>query len=84
MPGGALRLEGRSEGPILSLETKKKHVRLACDEDGPQIGLKDAEGYELSLGRSALKNKKTGAKTTTSAASVRMFDPRGNTVWSAP
>ncbi len=85
-PGGTLGLLTGNDGASLTMWTKKKkkEVRLVCDEDGPQIGLKDAAGYELSLGRAALENTKTGAKTMTSAASVRMFDSHGKTIWSAP
>lgn len=83
-PEGTVLLTGGMGGPNLTMKGKKKSLELVCDEDGPQIGLKDAEGYELSLGRATLTNPKTGAKTTTSAASVRMFDSHGKTIWSAP
>jgi len=48
------------------------------------LSIKDSEGYEATLGVSALQTPKTGERHRTSAASLVLFDKDSNVIWKAP
>jgi hypothetical protein len=58
-------------------------VTLDTFIEGPQLVLKDKEGYSTEIGRTELVVMKTGKQEQTPAASVVLFD-KGRKVWSAP
>ncbi len=53
-------------------------------KDGPFLNLADAQGFSVQLGVSKTIAKATGQRLTSKAASLRMFDDKGNIIWSAP
>jgi len=52
--------------------------------DGPFLNLEDAKGFNVQLGVSKTITKTTGQRRTSSAASLRMFNDKGDLLWSAP
>jgi hypothetical protein len=48
------------------------------------VGLFDEEGFETTLGRTALITPRTGESQMTSAASLVMFNKGKNVIWKAP
>jgi len=69
---GALALNGASGG------------RVMLDASLPSVSAKDQDGFEVDMGSAAISTPSTGAKTTTSAASVMLFDKSGRVLWSTP
>lgn len=72
-----------------------KHTYLRSNLDTNRIGLRasginssieleDAAKYKTVIGTAELVNKRTGNETTTSSASIRMFDSKGDVLWAAP
>jgi hypothetical protein len=53
-------------------------------KDGPFLNLEDAQGFNIQLGVSKTITKTTGQHRTSSAASLRMFNDKGDVLWSAP
>jgi hypothetical protein len=51
---------------------------------GPQVTVKDKEGFYTSIGTTDLRSPRTGATGKTSAASVMLFDKDNNVLWQAP
>lgn len=48
------------------------------------MGLFDEQGFEATLGRTALMTPRTGESQMTSAASLVLFDKDKNVIWKAP
>jgi len=48
------------------------------------VSLFDEQGFEATLGRTALVTARTGEKQMTSAASLVLFDKNKNVIWKAP
>jgi hypothetical protein len=48
------------------------------------VELTDAQGFQSTLGATALVTPKTGETHKTSAASLVMFDKKQNVIWKAP
>ncbi len=48
------------------------------------VGLFDEQGFQATLGRSALVTPRTGETQMRSAASLVMFDKNKNVIWKAP
>lgn len=59
-------------------------VSVESDEDGPRVKLLDGEGFQATVGNTALVTPSTGQKRKTSAASVILFDKDKNVIWQAP
>jgi hypothetical protein len=59
-------------------------VTLDTFIEGPQLVLKDKEGYSTEIGRTELVVMKTGKQEQTPAASVVLFDKGRKVLWSAP
>jgi hypothetical protein len=59
-------------------------VVLYAGKDGPFFNLQDAQGFNVQLGVSRTITKTTGKRLTSSAASLRMFNDKGDLLWSAP
>jgi len=74
------------EEPVLVLadEAGKARVEIAVAADGPGVSLEDTEGFEATLGATALVTPKTGTQTKRSAASLVMFDKEKKVLWEAP
>ena len=53
-------------------------------KDGPYLNLGDAQGFNVQLGVSKTIAKTTGQQHTSSAASLQMFNAKGDVLWSAP
>jgi hypothetical protein len=53
------------------------------DFDGPQVLIKDKEGYATEMGRFDIVTN-TGRKEKTQAASLALFDKNKKAIWSAP
>jgi hypothetical protein len=51
---------------------------------GPQVMVKDKEGFYTSIGTTDLRSPRTGATGKTSAASVILFDKDNKVLWQAP
>ena len=51
---------------------------------GPQLMVKDKEGFSTIIGTTDLRAPRTGATGKTSAASVMLFDKDNNVLWQAP
>ncbi len=73
---GALAL---LKGDYLSLGDEKSPAVLSGGKDGP-----DAQGFNVQLGVSETVSKTTGQQRTSSAASLQMFNGKGDIIWSAP
>lgn len=71
-------------GTHLDLSGLGASANVALDKDGPNLSLKDSEGFLATIGSQALVTATTGEKSQTSAASIHIFDPKGKTLWSAP
>jgi hypothetical protein len=91
--GPSLHLEGSEGstwarvnelGPYLELEGLGGSMSARANEHEATLSLKDSEGFHTSVGTQALLTSNTGEKTQTSAASIHLFDPKGNALWSAP
>ena len=67
-------------GGILSLGDEKAGVVVSPYS----LGLYDEQGYQATLGRSALVTPRTGETQMRSAASLVMFDKNKNVIWKAP
>jgi hypothetical protein len=63
---------------------KKLPAVLYGGKDGPFLNLEDAQGFNVQLGVSKTITTTTGQHRTSSAASLRMFDDKGEILWSAP
>jgi hypothetical protein len=72
------------DGPSLSLEGSDGSTDVSVYKDGPRLYLKDSAGFNTSIGNQALVAPKTGEKTSSSAASIHLFDKDGHLLWSAP
>ena len=59
-------------------------VVLYAGKDGPFFNLQDAQGFNVQMGVSRTITKTTGKRLTSSAASLRMFNDKGDLLWSAP
>lgn len=57
---------------------------LALDASEPSLQITDRDGFEAHLGTAALNTPTTGVKTTTSAASLVLFDKDKRVTWSTP
>jgi hypothetical protein len=57
---------------------------LYAGKDGPFLNLQDAQGFNVQIGVSKTITKGTGQRRTSSAASLRMFNDKGDLLWSAP
>jgi hypothetical protein len=81
-------LSAAQDGPELvlvhGLSPGQGNARLRVYGGGPNLTLKDSEGFLASMGSDELVTSATGTKEKTSAASVHLFGPKGNTLWSAP
>jgi hypothetical protein len=51
---------------------------------GPSLTLQDSQGFQAVIGHAALHTPSTGEQSTTSAASIHLFDKAGNVIWAAP
>jgi hypothetical protein len=51
---------------------------------GPQVMVKDKEGFSTTIGTTDLRSPRTGASGKTSAASVILFDKDDKVLWQAP
>jgi hypothetical protein len=71
-------------GPRVFLRMGKADANLSVGKDGPNLILKDSEGFNTSIGSEGLVNSKTGEKLQSSAASIHLFDKDGHPLWSAP
>jgi hypothetical protein len=78
---GALAL---LNGDNLSLGDEKSPAVLSGGKDGPYLNLSDAQGFNVQLGVSKTVSKTTGQQHTSSAASLQMFNGKGDVIWSAP
>jgi hypothetical protein len=52
--------------------------------NGPQIDVRDTNGFSATLGRTAIVTTRTGEQHQTSAASLTLFGKDGKVIWSAP
>ena len=59
-------------------------VTLDTFIEGPQLVLKDKEGYSTEIGRTELVVPRTGKTEQTPAASLVLFDKRRKVLWAAP
>jgi hypothetical protein len=64
-------------------ETNGDASVLITDAGGPVISLRDKGGYQLTAGTTSLVTPQTGETTSTSAASLLMFDKEGKVIWRA-
>jgi hypothetical protein len=71
-------------GDSLSLGDEKSPAVLSGGKDGPYLNLSDAQGFNVQLGVSKTVSKTTGRQQTSSAASLQMFNGKGEVIWSAP
>lgn len=74
------------DGPGLVLYDANGNMRAFLDgeSDGPSLTLRDSGGFESVVGHVALQAPATGEQSTTSAASIRLFNKAGTVIWSAP
>jgi hypothetical protein len=82
--GGTLFAEVDEDGSSLDLSGLGASTYAAVNKDGPNLSLKNSEGFNTSIGSQQLVIQTTGEKRQKSAASIYLFDPKGNTLWSAP
>ena len=70
----------------VSITRRNELIQVTLDTfiEGPQLVLKDKEGYSAEMGRSGLVQTKTGKKEQTPAASLVLFDKDKKVLWSAP
>ena len=75
-----------TSGAGVSITGRSELVQVTLDTfiEGPQLVLKDKEGYSAGMGRTALVQTKTGKEEQTPAASVVLLDKGGKALWSAP
>ena len=62
---------------------KRGYVHLTAAVN-PHLTITDVEGFKSSLGVTGLVTPKTGETHQTSAASLVMFNKKGNVIWQAP
>jgi hypothetical protein len=82
--GGTLFAEVDEDGSSLVLSGLGGSTNAAVDKHGPNLSLKDPEGFKTSIGSQELVTPTTGEKHQTSAASIHLLDPKGKILWSAP
>lgn len=72
--------------PELSLYDANGNERanLSSSSDGVSLELSDPQGFKTSIGNTGLMTPSTGETHQTSAASIRMFNDKGNVIWAAP
>ena len=72
-------------GPQEGRGSDKTRVRLGyMSNSGNGLSVTDRQGFETQVGVSTLDTRQTGASTTTSAASIVMFDKQEKVIWKAP
>jgi len=75
-----------ASGAGVSITGPGELSRVALDTfiEGPQLVLRDKEGYSTEIGRTELVVTKPGKQEQTPAASLVLLDKGGNVLWSAP
>jgi len=73
-------------GAGVSITGRNELVQVTLDTfiEGPQLVLKDKEGYSAEMGRTDLVQTKTGKEEQTPAASLVLFDKGKKVLWAAP
>ena len=73
-------------GAGVSITGRNELVQVTLDTfiEGPQLVLKDKEGYSAEMGRTDLVQTKTGKVEQTPAASLVLFDKGRKVLWQAP
>jgi hypothetical protein len=73
-------------GAGVSITGRNELVQVTLDTfiEGPQLVLKDKEGYSAEMGRTDLVQTKTGKEEQTPAASLVLFDKGRKVLWQAP
>lgn len=70
---------------FITVQTKGNLVFISSSpNDGPSVRVIDKDGFETTVGVTALVTPKTGAQQQTSAASVTLFSKDKRVLWSAP
>jgi hypothetical protein len=93
-PGRTVTLSGFEDGGSLVLNDKtgKQTADLRASESGPVLNLISDhprlligrnDGYSTVIGSTSLTTRATRKTYDSSAASVVLFDPKGNVIWSA-
>ena len=59
-------------------------LKLDIADDEPQFEISDSHGFSTIIGNVGLVIPATGEKQQTSAASIRMFNEKGNVIWAVP
>jgi hypothetical protein len=67
-----------------SAEDGHASAELRADKDGPNLSLKDSEGFLTAIGTQELVSPTAGQKVQTSAASIYLLDSKRKILWSAP
>ena len=73
-------------GAGVSITGRNELVQVTLDTfiEGPQLVLKDKEGYSAGMGRTALVQTKTGKEEQTPTASLVLFGRGRKVLWAAP
>jgi hypothetical protein len=93
-PGRTVTLSGfgGSGTLVLNDKTGKQTADLGASDSGPVLNLISDhprllvgrnDGYSTVIGSTSLLSRATGKTSESSAASVVLFDPKGNVTWSA-
>lgn len=83
--GGYSALARATAEPRLALyEGNGGHITLSVDKSGPLLLMSDKDAFQARLGTTDLQIPRTGESRTTSAASLILFDKKGNVIWRAP
>lgn len=86
-PGGEEAILGVTKGGAgLTFSDRPFHpnVKLEGSADSSSLTLKDSGGFESVIGHTALTTPATGEKSQSSAASIHLFNKKGNVIWAAP
>ena len=80
--GGSLRLSDMNGKETVDLYANGPVLNLTSDH--PRLFLGRNDSYSTVIGSTSLVTRATGKTHDTTAASVVLFDPKDNVIWSAP
>jgi hypothetical protein len=83
---GLFRVNGSvtSMGIFSSMGSKGTKLLLETGNSVAKVTLADEKGFTTELGSTRVTVPQTGENQLKSAASVMMFDKKGNVIWAAP
>jgi hypothetical protein len=82
--GGLMFSDKNRDMVLAALTTTGAEGELNLHGSHPAVYVRDVDGFELSVGSTALETPRTGEKRQTSAASIVLFGKDKKVLWSAP